>query len=625
MDPTKPTVLIVPDPADKAHAVAREQIGAIVGVLRAAGFEIRATESEHGPIAAELSHYSGLIVGSADTIRSISDAAASAGSAILEAVGEGICMLDSDGRVCWSNSEFDRYSPLVRTRVATVCGQFLRNPASPVGLPGGQRDDRRRFDLSVDLSSGPGGDGSGEPAYFEVLLSPISPEASRGLLLTQADARGVAVVRDITVARRRELKLDAINRAGGELVRLDRDLIEKMNTGERLRVLEQKIIKFAHDLLHFDHFAIRLIDERTGKLELVMSRGLPAEAMEVELYARRENNGISGYVAATGRSYICPDTAADPLYVTGIESARSSLTVPLRMSDRVIGIFNVESSRLAAFGEEERQLAELFSTHMALALHLLNLLVIERCNVGQTVTGNVESEVSEPLDDIAQIAAKVKAALAGAGQPGAGPNAEAHLVRQIERILADVDSIRRRFKDVAAGPTMILGADKALSGAAVDPLIVGKRILVADDDSRIRQTVREVLSIRGGEIVAVENGAEAIAALTGSPIDGAGPAGSSAQPGQERPSPATSATMRGFDLLVSDIRLPDKTGYEIFAAARKVSPDLPVILMTGFGYDPHHSVVRASQEGLSCVLFKPFQAERLIEEVHKALARNATT
>lgn len=625
MDPTKPTVLIVPDPADKAHAVAREQVGAIVGVLRAAGFEIRATDGEKGPNAAELSHYSGLIVGSADTIRGFSDAAATAGTVILEAVGEGICMLDSDGQVCWSNSEFDRYSPVVRSRVATVCGQFLRNPSSPVGLPGGARDDRRRFDLSIDLSAGPGADGSGEPAYFEVLLSPISADASNLLLPSQAGARGVAVVRDITVARRRELKLDAINRAGGELVRLDRDLIEKMNTGERLRVLEQKIIKFAHDLLHFDHFAIRLIEERTGKLELVMSRGLPSAAMEVELYARRENNGISGYVAATGRSYICPDTAADPLYVTGIESARSSLTVPLRMSDRVIGIFNVESSRPAAFGEEERQLAELFSTHMALALHLLNLLVIERCNVGQTVTGNVESEVSEPLDDIAQIAAKVKAALAGAGQTGTGPAAEAHLVRQIERILADVDSIRRRFKDVAAGPTMILGADKALSGAAVDPLIVGKRILVADDDSRIRQTVREVLSIRGGEIVAVENGAEAIAALTGSPVDGAGPAGSSAQPGQERPSPAASSTVRGFDLLVSDIRLPDKTGYEIFAAARKVSPDLPVILMTGFGYDPHHSVVRASQEGLSCVLFKPFQAERLIEEVHKALAKNAGT
>jgi DNA-binding NtrC family response regulator len=45
--------------------------------------------------------------------------------------------------------------------------------------------------------------------------------------------------------------------------------------------------------------------------------------------------------------------------------------------------------------------------------------------------------------------------------------------------------------------------------------------------------------------------------------------------------------------------------------------------MTGFGYDPHHSIVRASQEGLQCVLFKPFQAERLIEEVHKALSKRA--
>jgi DNA-binding NtrC family response regulator len=41
--------------------------------------------------------------------------------------------------------------------------------------------------------------------------------------------------------------------------------------------------------------------------------------------------------------------------------------------------------------------------------------------------------------------------------------------------------------------------------------------------------------------------------------------------------------------------------------------------MTGFGYDPHHSIVRASQEGLQCVLFKPFQCERLLEEVKKAL------
>ena len=55
------------------------------------------------------------------------------------------------------------------------------------------------------------------------------------------------------------------------------------------------------------------------------------------------------------------------------------------------------------------------------------------------------------------------------------------------------------------------------------------------------------------------------------------------------------------------------------AAARRVSELLPVILMTGFGYDPNHSIVRASQEGLQSVLFKPIQVERLLDEVKSAL------
>ena len=45
--------------------------------------------------------------------------------------------------------------------------------------------------------------------------------------------------------------------------------------------------------------------------------------------------------------------------------------------------------------------------------------------------------------------------------------------------------------------------------------------------------------------------------------------------------------------------MPDKTGYDVFAAARRKSPTVPVILMTGFGYDPNHCIVRASQEGLA--------------------------
>jgi DNA-binding NtrC family response regulator len=74
-----------------------------------------------------------------------------------------------------------------------------------------------------------------------------------------------------------------------------------------------------------------------------------------------------------------------------------------------------------------------------------------------------------------------------------------------------------------------------------------------------------------------------------------------------------------YQLVVSDIKMPDKTGYDVFAAARKKSQTLPVILMTGFGYDPNHCIVRASQEGLQAVLFKPFKVDQLLAEVRKAL------
>jgi CheY-like chemotaxis protein len=83
------------------------------------------------------------------------------------------------------------------------------------------------------------------------------------------------------------------------------------------------------------------------------------------------------------------------------------------------------------------------------------------------------------------------------------------------------------------------------------------------------------------------------------------------------------ASRAPYDLVLSDIKMPHKNGYEIFAAAKKLGHAPPVILMTGFGYDPAHSIVRASQEGLSAVLFKPFKVDQLMGEIRKAVTAKA--
>jgi CheY-like chemotaxis protein len=360
--------------------------------------------------------------------------------------------------------------------------------------------------------------------------------------------------------------------------------MSKMNVGQRLKLLEEKIISFTRELMHFDHFAIRLLDRKNNKLEMVISTGLPSEALNIELYAQTEGNGISGYVAATGRSYICPDVERDPRYVTGLDQAKSSLTVPLRLHDKVIGIFNIESRQRAAFNEDDRQFAEIFGRYVAIALNILDLMVVERASTAHNVADDVNAEVAGPLNDILLDANALMEDFIGHDD----------LRQKLQQIVDNAGLIRKSLKQAAEGPnTSILGANEVKG--ADDPVISGAHVLVADDEPNIRTTISDVLRKYRAIVTTASNGSEAIAHLE----------------------------QAHFDLILSDIKMPDKTGYDVFAAARKKSQTLPVILMTGFGYDPNHCIVRASQEGLQAVLFKPFKVDQLLNEIRKALQAQA--
>ena len=47
-----------------------------------------------------------------------------------------------------------------------------------------------------------------------------------------------------------------------------------------------------------------------------------------------------------------------------------------------------------------------------------------------------------------------------------------------------------------------------------------------------------------------------------------------------------------------------------------------MILITGFGYDPNHAIVRANRQGLAGVLFKPFKVDQLLDEARHALVQS---
>ncbi|MFC1898019.1 response regulator [Candidatus Cloacimonadota bacterium] len=81
---------------------------------------------------------------------------------------------------------------------------------------------------------------------------------------------------------------------------------------------------------------------------------------------------------------------------------------------------------------------------------------------------------------------------------------------------------------------------------------------------------------------------------------------------------ALSRLMQGdIKLLLTDIAMPDMDGYELFSRAKEYDENLPIIMMTGFGYDPGHAVVKSRQDGLQDVLFKPFDTQKLFDLIKK--------
>ncbi|UCE61434.1 MAG: response regulator [Phycisphaerales bacterium] len=483
-------------------------------------------------------------------------------AAILDGVSQGVGIVDESGNLEWANPKLLSFSEEIRKHVCDCCVKTFKwaRKEAKAGL---SHIRGRRFSFMTENNR-----------CFEATATPVIDLHNR---ITEV----AAVVWDATNAKRLQDRIDAIDRAGRELLSLDVQQFSRLDTHERLALLEQKILRCTRELLHFDNFEIRILDKKTNKLELVLMSGMPEDAHEVEVFAVAEGNGICGYVAARGRSYICPDVKNDPRYRPGIADAHSSLTVPLILHEQVVGVANFENTKLAAFNENDRQFAEIFARYITLAFNILDMLVTERHTTTGRLGSDVMAEITEPLNDILTDVENLV-------EDYIGHDDLRHRLRQMSE---NVVRIRETIKEITSRKPALIGS-KSSKTKRTDPELEGKRILVADDEDIIRETVCDVLSGYGCLVSSAADGAVALELVAAQP----------------------------FDLVLSDIKMPGSDGYQVFAAAKDANPDTPVILTTGFGYDPNHAIVRARREGLASVLFKPFKVDQLLSEIRMALA-----
>jgi DNA-binding NtrC family response regulator len=114
-------------------------------------------------------------------------------------------------------------------------------------------------------------------------------------------------------------------------------------------------------------------------------------------------------------------------------------------------------------------------------------------------------------------------------------------------------------------------------------------ILVVDDDTEMRELVRDILQDRGHQITAAANGDEALKRLS----EG------------------------DYAAVLTDLRMKGMQGTELLAEVKRLYPDVSVILMTAFG--SVDTAVEAMKHGASDYLTKPVKSEELVRVVERVV------
>lgn len=74
-----------------------------------------------------------------------------------------------------------------------------------------------------------------------------------------------------------------------------------------------------------------------------------------------------------------------------------------------------------------------------------------------------------------------------------------------------------------------------------------------------------------------------------------------------------------YDAIISDLRLPDMTAYELLLKLRELIGHVPLVLTSGFGWDRDHTLVKCRREGVKDVIYKPFIVDQLVTAIERAV------
>lgn len=183
-------------------------------------------------------------------------------------------------------------------------------------------------------------------------------------------------------SRKRITQIELINRISSQLTSM-LQLDQLLNTAASTI---QKTFNY------FDVTVFLLSDEKT-ELELVAHSGNFIDFLP-HGYRQKVDKGIIGWVAQHSEKILCNDVLQDPRYVTyEYHNTRSELAIPIKIGNDVLGVLNIEDTKLHAFDETDAVVLETLSDQLGIALKNAKLYdEIRRTNMKLTELDKMKSE-----------------------------------------------------------------------------------------------------------------------------------------------------------------------------------------------------------------------------------------
>jgi len=181
-------------------------------------------------------------------------------------------------------------------------------------------------------------------------------------------------------------------------------------TSETLDLAEQlsAIASIVKEVVPYDVFAILLYNDRTKALTIRHAIGHREEV--VRSLSIPLGEGIVGTAALRREPVLVEDVTRDDRYLNALDAVRSELAVPMTARGKLVGVIDVQSTRLKAYGEQERSMLSLIGSRVAASIENARLYRrVDRQNRTLRTLAHLSREFSAILD-LDELLTKIAAA-----------------------------------------------------------------------------------------------------------------------------------------------------------------------------------------------------------------------